>query len=89
MGPFAKFHIGLGDNTVTRYEVLASGDRLILLWELECSFSIHAAARDARSEGPTMPKKVEVTTNEARQATNRPRTMVWVLFGSLFLCAMA
>jgi hypothetical protein len=36
-----------------------------------------------------MPKKVEVTTNEARQATTRPRTMIWVLFGSLFLCAMA
>jgi hypothetical protein len=37
-----------------------------------------------------MAKKVEeVTTNEARQATTRPRTMVWVLFGSLFLCAMA
>lgn len=37
-----------------------------------------------------MPKKrVEVTTDEARQATTRPRTMTWVLFGSLFLCAMA
>jgi hypothetical protein len=34
-----------------------------------------------------MPKRVEVTTNEARQATTRPRTIV--LFGSLFLCAMA
>ena len=37
----------------------------------------------------TMPKKVEVTTNEARQATTRPRAMIWVLLGSLFLCAMA
>ena len=36
-----------------------------------------------------MPKKVEVTTNEARQATTRPRAMIWVLLGSLFLCAMA
>jgi hypothetical protein len=36
-----------------------------------------------------MPKKVEVTTNEARQATARPRAMIWVLLGSLFLCAMA
>jgi hypothetical protein len=33
-----------------------------------------------------MAKKVEVTTNEA---TTRPRTMIWVLLGSLFLCAMA
>jgi len=37
----------------------------------------------------TMPKKIEVTTNEARQATTRPRAMIWVLLGSLFLCAMA
>jgi hypothetical protein len=36
-----------------------------------------------------MPEEVEVTTNEARQATARPRTMIWVLLGSLFLCAMA
>ena len=36
-----------------------------------------------------MQEKVEVTTNEARQATTRPRTMIWVLIGSLFLCAMA
>jgi hypothetical protein len=36
-----------------------------------------------------MPEEVEVTTNEARQATTRPRTMIWVLLGSLFLCAMA
>jgi hypothetical protein len=37
-----------------------------------------------------MPKKrMEVTTDEARQATTRPRTMTWVLFGSLFPCAMA
>jgi hypothetical protein len=37
-----------------------------------------------------MAKKVEeVTINKARQATTRPRTMVWVLFGSVFLCAMA
>ena len=36
-----------------------------------------------------MSKKVEVTTNEARQATTRPRAMIWVLLGSLFLCAMA
>ena len=36
-----------------------------------------------------MSKKVEVTTNEARGATTRPRTMIWVLWGSLFLCAMA
>ena len=36
-----------------------------------------------------MPEEVEVTTNEARQATTRPRTMIWVLIGSLFLCAMA
>ena len=36
-----------------------------------------------------MPKKIEVTTNEARQATTRPRAMIWVLLGSLFLCAMA
>ena len=31
----------------------------------------------------------EVTPTEARQATLRPRAMVWVLFGSLFLCLMA
>ena len=31
-----------------------------------------------------MPRKVEVTTNEARQATTRPRMMIRVLFGSLF-----
>ena len=36
-----------------------------------------------------MPEEVEVTTNEARQATTWPRTMIWVLVGSLFLCAMA
>ena len=43
-----SFHIGLGDNTVTRYEILASGDHaMFLMWELECSFSIHAAERDA------------------------------------------
>jgi len=36
-----------------------------------------------------MPKEVKVTTNEARQATTRPRTMIWVLIGSLFLCLMA
>ena len=36
-----------------------------------------------------MSKKVEVTTNEARQATTRPRTMIWVLWGSLFPCVMA
>jgi hypothetical protein len=36
-----------------------------------------------------MPEEVEVTTNEARQATTRPRTMIWVLAGSLFLCALA
>ena len=36
-----------------------------------------------------MPEEVEITTNEARQATTRPRTMIWVLLGSLFLCAMA
>jgi hypothetical protein len=36
-----------------------------------------------------MPKKVEVTTDKARQATTRPRTMIWVLWGSIFLCAMA
>jgi len=36
-----------------------------------------------------MSKKIEVKANEARQATTRPRTMIWVLWGSLFLCAMA
>ena len=36
-----------------------------------------------------MKNQQEVTPTEARQATMRPRTMVWVLFGSLFLCLMA
>ena len=31
----------------------------------------------------------EVTPTEARAATLRPRAMIWVLLGSLFLCAMA
>jgi hypothetical protein len=36
-----------------------------------------------------MKNQGEVTPTEARQATMRPRAMVWVLFGSLFLCFMA
>ena len=36
-----------------------------------------------------MKNQQEVTPTEARQATMRPRAMVWVLFGSLFLCVMA
>ena len=36
-----------------------------------------------------MKNQEEVTPTEARQATMRPRAMVWVLFGSLFLCLMA
>ena len=31
-----------------------------------------------------MPEEVKVTTNEARQATTRPKTMIWVLLGSLY-----
>ena len=51
--PFAKIDTGLGDNTVTRYKILASGDRLILsMWELECSFSIHVAERGAKHIKP-------------------------------------
>jgi hypothetical protein len=46
-------------------------------------------AQGPLAEDCEMPKRVEVTTNEARQATTRPRTMIWVLFGSLFLCVMA
>ena len=37
----------------------------------------------------SMKTQEEVTPTEARQATMRPRAMVWVLFGSLFLCLMA
>jgi hypothetical protein len=41
VGAFAKSIIGLGDNTVTRYETLASGDRFWeITWELEYLFSI-------------------------------------------------
>ena len=36
-----------------------------------------------------MKNQEELTPTEARQATMRPRAMVWVLFGSLFLCLMA
>ena len=36
-----------------------------------------------------MENRQEVTPTEARQATMRPRAMVLVLFGSLFLCLMA
>jgi hypothetical protein len=31
----------------------------------------------------------KITATEARQATMRPRVMVWVLFASLFWCLMA
>ena len=41
------------------------------------------------SKGSSMKNQGEVTPTEARQATMRPRAMVWVLFGSLFLCLMA
>ena len=40
-------------------------------------------------QGTGMKNHEEVTPTEARQATLRPRAMVWVLFGSLFLCLMA
>jgi hypothetical protein len=40
-------------------------------------------------KGSSMKNQGEVTPTEARQATMRPRAMVWVLFGSLFLCLMA
>jgi hypothetical protein len=50
---------------------------------------VRRASNPLSLRGSSMKNQEEVTPTEARQATMRPRAMVWVLFGSLFLCLMA